>query len=126
MSTGKGVAPGIGDAVAESVAHFGAERKHAAKDFADRSEVVLRDPLSKFKELGGKQGRGVKDSFDSFGFEVGGRIGMKGGHESDEFFVAEGDNDAGSWLYIHARLQAVGEGPVKRNRERHFAILREV
>ncbi len=35
----------LGDAVGEVAADLGGEREHAAEDFAEGSDVVLRDPL---------------------------------------------------------------------------------
>ena len=51
------VAARVGDAVDEVAADLGGERQHAAEDFAERGDVVLRDPGGELHELGRRAGR---------------------------------------------------------------------
>jgi hypothetical protein len=83
----------IGDAVDAREADFGCERKHGAKDFAERSDVVRGDPASEFEESRVENGGWVEDLDD--GLNVDGLVAVvEFDDDASESLLAGGDADA--------------------------------
>ena len=58
--------PLFGDAIADCPLEFSGQRQHGAKNFADRGEVVVRDPLAKTNQLLIEHGCGVEHADEVF------------------------------------------------------------
>ena len=103
----------FGDAIDEVTLDLGSEGEHAAKDFAERSDVVLGDPGGEAHEFIGQDRCVVEDLLDGFGFNAfGERIVVKTGDDAHKPLAAEGNEDAGSDDRNHT-VDCVGEGLVE-------------
>ena len=51
---------GFGDAVDDLLLHLGGERQHAAENFANGRDVILRDPLAELEQPGVEDGLRVE------------------------------------------------------------------
>jgi hypothetical protein len=119
-------AAGFGDAVDELAAHFGGERHHAAKDFAKRRDVILRDPFGETHQFGREQGSVVEELLDGLDFEVvGGRVVVGADDDAHQALSAEGDEHARADLR-DGPVHRVGEGAVERNGQGDVAVERHV
>src|ERR1700758_1836637 len=104
----------LGDAVRDGALKLGAEREHGAENFAQRSEIIIGDPLAETHELLVEHGRGIKHADDV--------LGLYG-----RFAVMQVDDDAAHALLperhqytasdggLHTVRNAVGEGRVQRD-----------
>ncbi len=118
------VAAEIGEAVVDGAADFRSERQHGAQHFAERREVVLRDPLGELKQMVAEQRLLVEHGLKILYLDVGWGLGGEGRHHADELFIAEGRNDARATLRLLPEAHAVDKRVVQRHGQRDFAECR--
>ena len=58
----------FGDAIRDGAFKFRAQRQHGAEHFAERCQVIIRDPFGQAHELLMEDGSGIEDVEDAFGF----------------------------------------------------------
>jgi hypothetical protein len=80
--------PGFADAIAGRAPHLSHKGKHAAKDFAQRHQVVLRDPRRQFHQLRGQDRLLIKHCFDQTGLDRRSFI-VQAGYHTNQLLVAE-------------------------------------
>jgi hypothetical protein len=101
------------------VADLAHERQHGAKNFANWSDVVLRDPLREVDELRREDRLVVKDIQDWARFDRR-RIVMKTEDDAGHLFIAEWHEDA-SANRRRGCTYGVGKRAVERNRQSNIA-----
>ena len=88
------------DAIAGRAAHLSHERKHAAQHFAQRRQVVLRNPGGQLHELGVEDRLLVKHRFNQPCLDRRSFIVQAGDHPN-QLFLAEGHDDAAAdWRVV--------------------------
>ena len=81
------------DVVADDAPKLRRQRQHGAKYFADRRDVVLRDPAAQLHQLRGQCGRRVEYLAQAPGLELRLAI-MQLGDNAAQPLLAEGHDDA--------------------------------
>src|ERR1700676_2233089 len=91
----------LGDAITDGSLKFSAEREHAAKHFAERSEIIIGDPFAQPHQLLVKNRLRVQCAYEVFGRNTGLAI-MKFDDDSREPLLAERDEHAAShnWMNV--------------------------
>ncbi len=116
-------AAGLGENDFAARDEFGDGRQHAAKYFADGSEIVGSDPRTKFDEFrgqGGKNVEGFGDFADASAF--GSAIGPFE-DDADHGLAAEGDENAAANFQLRPKVlrHFVGKRSAQRNGQRDVA-----
>src|SRR5579864_4929079 len=104
----------LGDAIGDGALEFGTEREHGAENFAQRSEVVIGDPLAETHELPVEHGRGIEHADDVLGL-YGGFAVMQVDDDAAHALLPERHQYTASDGRLHTVRNAVGEGRVQRN-----------
>src|SRR5215467_7890436 len=109
----------FGDGIDPGLSYFGREWKHAAKDLAERSEIILRDPLAKVHQALVQYRLGVEHLQKLFSFN--GRLAvMQSGHHAGLALVAERNQHSPTHWRRHTG-QSVREHHVQWDGQSHVA-----
>ena len=115
------IASEIGDAVVDSAAHLGRQRQHAAQHLAQRSQIVLRDPLGQLQQMLAQQRLVVEHGFEVLHLEIRRRRDLDRRHHADQLLVAKRRDHARTPLRDCPCAHAIGERAIQRHRQRDFA-----
>ncbi len=110
----------ICDAEQHLLAHFTHQRKHGAQDFADRRDVIERDPLCQFEKLRREDGFFIENVEEQLCFDRR-RFVVNAQDDACQFLIAEGDENAranGGYRVVNR----IGEGAIERDGQRNVAV----
>ena len=117
------ICPSFGDAIANRSFELRGQRQHGAKHFAERRQIVVRNPFAQPKELLIEHRRSIKHTENVFGLHFRRTI-MKDGDDSRHALLAEWNQDAPADHGLHPVGDAIGERKVERHREGDVAEFR--
>ncbi len=82
----------LGDAIENEPPHFTHQGQHRAEDFADRRQVVLRNPLAQLHQFARQNRFAVENREQRLSFDRRGIV-VDANHHARQFFVAKGNED---------------------------------
>src|SRR5581483_12317891 len=89
------------DAISDDTLEFGRERKHGAKDFSDRREVVVGDPAAEAEKMIVENRGGIDDGEEVLGLHF--RLAIvQLDEDAHQALLAERDEDASADDGSHA------------------------
>ena len=106
----------ICDAIADRALELRAQRQHGAKHFAQRSQIVVRNPRAQLHELLIQHWRGVQHAEDIFRLNFGRAI-MQHSDDARHALLAKGHEHAAAHHRLHPVRDAVGKGHIERHGE---------
>ncbi len=115
--------PFLRDAVANCFFEFRAQRQHGPEHFADRSEVVVGNPLAQAYQLGIEHRRRIEHADDILGLNFRLLI-MQRCDDSRHALLPERHKHASADHRLHPLGNSVGEDDVERHRQSYVAEFR--
>ena len=112
----------FGDAVSDGAFELGIERQHGAEYFAERGEIVVRDPAAEAQQLIVEHRRGVEHAEDGFSRDRGLAI-VQFNDDAGHALLAKGHEHASADHGSGIGGDTVGENHVERHGQGNVAEL---
>ena len=113
------------DAIGDGTFEFRAQRQHGAEHFAERRQVIIRDPFTQAHELLIEDGSGVENVEDAFGFYRRLAI-MYLDDDARHPLLPERYQHSSAHHRLKAIRDVIGKGGIQRHRECDVAEFRHV